>query len=156
MDVRYINPVLETIVKVLSTMADMHPQMGTPRLKTDELALGEVSGIMSLNSHSLRGSLAISFSQPVIVDIVNRMLGEEIEDMEATTRDMAGEMTNMVVGGAKNIFAEKGYDFEMSIPDILSGKDHRIHHGLKSQTVLLPFQADSGEFFVEICFEDMP
>ena len=153
MDVRYINPVLETLVNVLSTMANMPAQMGKPRLKTDELALGEISGVMTLNSSRLRGSLAISYSHAVIIVITNRLLGEEVADIEAMTRDMAGEMTNMVAGGAKHLFAEEGYDFDMSTPDILSGKDHIIKHGLQGQTVVLPFSAESGDFYVEICFE---
>lgn len=154
MDVRLINPVLETMLTVLGTMANVRPNVGKPSLKNDEIARGEVTGIMSMVSPQARASLAITFTKPVIIDIVRRMLGEEIKDIDDTARDLTGEMANMVVGGAKNLFAAQGYDFNMSSPNILSGKGHTVNHQFSGKTILLPFTADSGQFFIEICFED--
>ena len=74
--------------------------------------------------------------------------------MDDTARDMAGEMTNMVVGGAKNLYAAQGYDFDMSTPSILMGVNHTVHHAFPGKTIVMPFRSDSGEFFVEICFEE--
>jgi len=154
MDAKLINPVLETMVSVLSTMANVKPNLGKPKIKTDEVALGDVTGIMSMVSPKVRASLAISFSKSIIIDLVQRMLGEEITEVDDTARDMAGEMTNMVVGGAKNLYAEQGYDFDMSSPKLLLGKEHTIHHEFSGQTIVLPFSADAGEFYIEICFEE--
>ncbi|VAX01398.1 hypothetical protein MNBD_GAMMA21-2632 [hydrothermal vent metagenome] len=154
MDAKLINPVLETMVSVLSTMANVKPNLGKPKIKTDEVALGDVTGIMSMVSPKVRASLAISFSKSIIIDLVQRMLGEEITEVDDTARDMAGEMTNMVVGGAKNLYAEQGYDFDMSSPKLLLGKEHTIHHEFSGQTIMLPFSADAGEFYIEICFEE--
>jgi chemotaxis protein CheX len=154
MDVRLINPVLETMLNVLSTMADVQPDVGKPSLKQDAIAKGEVTGLMSMVSPQVRASLAISFSKPVIIEIVRRMLGEEIKEIDATAQDLTGEMANMVVGGAKNLFAAQGYDFDMSTPAILVGKDHAIHHEFVGKTILLPFTTEAGNFYVEICFED--
>ena len=154
MDAKLINPVLETMVTVLSTMANVKPNFGKPTIKTDEVALGEITGIMSMVSPKVRASLAISFSKSIIIDLVQRMLGEEITEVDDTARDMAGEMTNMVVGGVKNLYAEQGYDFDMSSPKLLLGKQHTIHHEFIGQTIVLPFSADAGEFYIEICFEE--
>ena len=135
-------------------MANLKPDVGKPSLKRDELALGELTGIMQMVSPQVRASLAITFTKPMILDIVQRMLGENIQEINDTARDLAGEMANMVVGGAKNLFASQGYDFDMSRPDILVGKDHIVHHQVSGKTILLPFTAEAGQFFVEICFED--
>ena len=153
MDVRLINPVLETMINVLSTMANMQPDVGKPSLKRDEVSRGDVTGMMKMESPQVRASLAITFTKPVIIDIVRRMLGEDISEIDATARDLTGEMANMVVGGAKNLFAAQGYDFNMSTPNILVGKDHTVHHPFTGKTILLPFTAEAGQFFVEICFE---
>ena len=149
-----INPVLETMVSVLSTMANLQPSIGKLRLKQNEIALGEVTGIMSMVSPKVRASLAITFTRPAILDLVKRMLGEELSEVDDTARDMAGEMTNMVVGGAKNLYAAQGYDFDMSTPSILVGENHTVHHAYPGKTIVMPFNSDSGEFFVEICFEE--
>ncbi len=154
MDAKLINPVLETMVNVLSTMANVKPNLGKPKIKTDEVALGDVTGIMSMVSPKVRASLAISFSKPAIIDLVKRMLGEDITEVDETAKDMAGEMTNMVVGGAKNLYAEQGFDFDMSSPKLLLGKDQPVHHEFSGKTIVLPFSAEVGEFFVELCFEE--
>jgi len=149
-----VNPVLESMLKVLATMANLQPKVGKPALKKDQIARGEVSGIMDMVSATARASLAISFTTPVICDIVKRMLGDEIAEVTDTARDLTGEMTNMVVGGAKNLFVTQGYDFTMSSPNVVSGKDHIIVHKYPGRTLILPFQTDAGQFFVEICFEE--
>lgn len=154
MDVKYINPVLQSMLNVLTTMARLQPKVGKPTLKTDQAARGDVSGIMTMESPQARGSMAITFTRPVICDIVKRMLGQDISEIDDTARDLTGEMTNMVVGGAKNILVNQGYEFSMSLPSVVSGKGHHVEHKYSGRTVLLPFKTDAGEFFVEICFEE--
>jgi len=154
MDAKLINPVLETMVTVMSTMANVKPAMGKPCLKNDETALGEVTGIMTMSSPKVNASMAITFTRGAMFSIVKRMLGEEITELDDTARDMAGEMTNMVVGGAKNLYAAQGYDFDMSSPNILMGENHKVCHDVSGKTIVLPFKAEGDEFFVELCFED--
>lgn len=154
MNANLINPVLTTMVNVLTTMAQVEPSMGKPTLKEDAVALGEVTGIMRMDSPKVKGSFAITFTTPAIIDIVKRMLGEEITEINDVAKDMAGEMTNMVVGGAKNIYVEQGFEFNMSTPSILEGKDHKVDHGCSGKTIVLPFAVDGREFFVEMCFDE--
>ena len=156
MDVRFINPVLETLMNVLGTMAQMQPKVGKPALKQNQQALGEVTGFMKMESPQTRGSMSITFTRPVIFEIARRMLGAELTEIDDVARDLTGEMANMVVGGAKNILVDKGFDFEMSLPQVLSGQPHDIKHNCDAQTIMLPFKAESGEFCIEICFEDIP
>ena len=153
MDVRFINPVLSAISNVLSTMAQMETKPGKPTVKEDSRALGPVSSTMEMVSNKTRGSLAITFSDTVIKDIAKRMLGEDIEETGDTAENLTGEITNMVVGGAKNTLAELGYEFDMSTPDVMSGSEYSIEHKYGQQTILLPFSVDSGEFYIELCFE---
>ena len=90
----------------------------------------------------------------IATSIMANMTVEDLQEIDDTARDLTGEMANMVVGGAKNLFAAQGYDFDMSSPAVLVGKDHTVHHQFVGKTILLPFTAESGQFFVEICFED--
>jgi len=154
MKAEMINPILETMVTIMTTMASVTPSMGKPTLKENEAALGEVTGIMQLHSPQINGSFAITFTAAAIFDVVKRILGEEITEVDDTAKDMAGEMTNMVVGGAKNIYVEQGYDFDMTTPDILIGKDHKVEHVCNGKTIVLPFEMEGTKFFVEMCFDD--
>ncbi len=87
-----------------------------------------MTGIIGMASEQVKGSFAITFSEPVILDITERMLGEAITTIDATVTDMVGEITNMATGGAKAQLAEKGYDFNMATPVVVSGEGHKIEH----------------------------
>ncbi len=153
MNVDCINPVLSSMLNVLSTMAQLDAKPSKPRLKTGTEALGDVSGMIDMKGEGVNGSLAISFSTQVIGELCKRMLRHEIDGIDDTAKDLTGEMTNMVTGGAKSGLEEKGYNISMSLPRVSAGDKHVLEHPVDAKTVVLPFTSEAGEFYVEICFE---
>ncbi|MCK5454757.1 MAG: chemotaxis protein CheX, partial [Calditrichia bacterium] len=126
MEAKYINPVLEAMTNVLKTMAKVEPKQGKPALKESNKSHGDVTGIMTMVSDKVKGSLAITFTKPVILDIAKRMLGEDFTEINEMVTDLTGEITNMVTGGAKAIFESQGHDFNMSLPTVISGENHSV------------------------------
>ena len=159
-DILVINALLDSFMKVLATMAGMDLKTGLktgePEQKKDTLARGDISCIMPLNSAELDGSVAISFSTSVILDLAEKMLGsttDEDHDEHQTALDLSGEITNMIVGGTKRILSDNGFDIDMASPTILSGENHEIKHHTDGTTIILPFYLDSGDAFLEINFD---
>lgn len=134
-------------------MGGIESQPGKPSLKNDHISRGDVTGIIDMSSPQIGGTLAISFTQPVIIEIVEKMVGEKTTRIDDTVIDMVGELTNMTAGGAKNLLAEKGYDFNMATPKMLSGKQHEITHKSKGNIIIIPFTTSSGQFFIELSFD---
>lgn len=153
MDARFINPVLLSILNVLNTMANIQPRQGKLSLKTDNNALGAVTGIIDMNGKQATGSIAISFSEPAALDIGKRMLHTEFEKVDDQIEDLVGEIANMMAGGAKANLENDGFDFELSLPNVKSGDGHLVEHSVNGPTIMLPFTTDSGDFFIEICFK---
>jgi len=149
-----INPVQESIVNILSTMADLLPRSEEPTLKSGEFDSGDVTGMIDLVSKSNSGSIAISFTKPVALEIARRMLGLEAEASDAELKDLVGEITNMMAGGAKAKLFDHGYDFDMAIPHVLVDANKEIRHKVQGPIIVLPFTTESGKFFVELCFID--
>ncbi len=154
MNIDFVNPFLTSILNVLSTMAMIEAATGKPFIKTDQVARGDVTGLMGMAGEQTKGTFAITFTEPVIIEIAKNMLGEEETGINDTITDMVGEITNMVCGGAKKILSENGYVFDMAIPSVVAGKNHTIKHKSKKPIVVVPFTTGTGDFFVEICFED--
>lgn len=154
MKAEFINSFLVSILNVLSTMARMEAKPGKPTVKKNDIACGDVSGIIGMTSDQAKGTMAITFTEPVILEITKHMLGEELTRIDETVSDMVGEITNMVTGGAKRILSEKGYFFDMAIPTVITGKNHEIHHKSQAPIVIVPFTSEAGNFFLEICFEE--
>lgn len=74
------------------------------------------------------------------------------DDHEAM--DLAGELTNMLVGGAKRTLEEKGLDFDRQTPKLLEGQGHATVHPSHGRTVLLPMSVgdDEDQFYIELNF----
>jgi len=149
----FINPFLSSVSNVLATMAQTESQPGQLALKQSATACGDVSGIIGMSGPQGKGSFAISFSEELVLAITQRMLGEEHTEIDNTVTDLVGEVTNMAIGGAKQLLADTGYDFGLASPVVVRGKDHRIDHHSKVATLLIPFSSDAGEFYIEVNFE---
>jgi chemotaxis protein CheX len=153
MDANFINPFLSSLINVLSTMAQLEITPEKPRIKKDEIARGDVSGLIGMIGPATRGSFSVSFEKALALEIMRRMLGESPSDINEEVTDMVGEITNMVTGGAKRILAEKGYEFSMATPVVVSGPGHTISHKSDGAKILMPFSCQYGGATIEICFD---
>lgn len=149
-----INPVQESVVNILSTMANLLPETEEPTLKHGEFDSGDVTGIIDLVSKQKTGSIAISFTKPVVAEIAKRMLGMDDDVPDNELQDLVGEITNMMAGGAKGLLYDQGFEFDMAIPRVVVDSMQEIKHKVQGPIIVLPFNTDSGKFFVELCFVD--
>ncbi|MFQ5488699.1 MAG: chemotaxis protein CheX [Gammaproteobacteria bacterium] len=148
-----IPPFLESFSNVLATMAMMESSAGTPTVKNGQQAAGEVSGIIGLAGNKVRASLAITFPKAVILEIMQRLFGEAQDTIDDQVSDLVGELTNMTTGGAKRLLADAGYDFDMSVPVVVSGANHLVNHQSPGTTIITPIRTENGDIFLEICYE---
>ena len=154
MDVRFINPFLEATIDVLKTMAFVEPRPGKPYLKKDDLAKGDVSGIIGFTG-AATGSMALSFSEGCILKIVSNMLGEEIKEINGDITDAVGEITNMVSGAARKKLESLGLSISAAIPTIVAGKGHSVSHIMGGPSIIIPFETDHGAFVADVCIGDI-
>jgi len=154
MDVRFINPFLEATIDVLKTMAFVEPRPGKPYLKKDDLARGDVSGIIGFTG-AANGSMALSFSEGCILKIVSNMLGEEIKEINGDIKDAVGEITNMVSGVARKKLESLGLSISAAIPTVVAGKGHSVSHIMGGPSIIIPFGTEQGPFVVDVCIGEM-
>lgn len=152
MDVELAKPFIKAAVDVLSTMAFIHPTVGKPYIKKNNVAAGDVSGMVGITGKQ-NGSVSLSFSKGCAVSIVKNMLGDEIDDIMQDVKDAVGELTNMISGQARAGLAEKGLVFEGSTPTVVMGDGHTISHIAKNPIMAIPFTTPDGDFTIEFCFE---
>lgn len=155
MKAEFINPFLEAVVTVLKTMAFTEATPGKPALKKKEDASkGDVTGVVGLTG-AVKGSLALSFTEPAILEVVTNMFGEDMPEVNGEVQDAVGELSNMVSGDARRSLEGQGYSFQASIPTVITGKGHNITHAVPGPSVVMPFTTSSGHpFFVETSFEE--
>ena len=152
MEVKYINPFLEGTISVLKTMAFIEPRPGKPYLKKNNLAQGDISGVIGF-AGEIKGSLALSFTEQCIIKIVSNMLGEDIKSMNGEIKDAVGEITNMVSGVARKKMEEMDLVLSAAIPTVVCGINHSITHVLGGPSIIIPFDTDCGSFVVDVCMK---
>jgi chemotaxis protein CheX len=152
LDTDFVNPFLAAALHVLSVQANVTAQAQKIYLKnaSDQL-YGDVSGIIGVVSETFNGSVVISFPESTFLKVMSGMLGEECLELNKEIIDGAGEITNMIFGQAKIVLNEKGYGIKTAIPSVISGKEHSLSALTKGPIVVVPFQSNAGEFFIEIC-----
>ena len=127
---------------------------GKPSIKKDQVAKGDVSGLIGMAGPQTKGSLSVTFEEKLALSIMERMLGERPSELNEEVTDMVGEITNMVTGGAKRMLSEKGFEFDMATPIVVSGPKHSIHHKAKGPIVLIPLKNNLGKAYIEFSFDE--
>ncbi len=134
-------------------MAQTKLTPGRPKRKQNDVAKGDVSGLIGMVGTETKGSFSITFDENLALIIMERMVGEKIDKIDPEVCDMVGEITNMIAGSAKNELADQGFDFGMATPIVVSGTNHTISHQVDGPKVILPFMCEDGSAHMEICFD---
>ncbi|WP_286264377.1 chemotaxis protein CheX [Thalassotalea atypica] len=153
MNVEFINPFLSSMLNVMSTMAMMELTPEKPKLKQGEVAKGDVSGLIGMVSDQAKGSLSITFEGSLALATMKNMVGEAPDTVNEEITDLVGEITNMVTGGAKRMLSEKGFEFDMATPMVVSGQNHTINHKAEGPIVIIPLSSPHGKAFIEFSFD---
>jgi chemotaxis protein CheX len=155
MKVELINPIISSLVSVLSQMGQIAAKPEKPILKKGAKSGYEaiISGYIGLVGEKIRGSMAISFTEPLILKIASNLFGEEMEEVNDEVADLVGEITNIITGNAKPGLAQAGYKLDLSIPTIIIGLGHYVIHNTKGPVIIIPFSTESGSLLLEVCFK---
>jgi len=138
----------------MSTMAKLELTPLKPSLKKSSVAQGDVSGLIGMVSEQAKGSLSITFEASLAIATMRGMVGEAPNEVNREITDLVGEITNMVTGGAKRLLSEKGVEFDMATPMVVSGENHTIHHKAKGSVIIIPLRSAHGKAFIEFSFDN--
>ena len=152
MDVSLINPFINATTNVLETMAFVKVRSGKPYLKKDNVAMGDVTGVIGLTGVA-NGIISVTFQTDCILNIVSNMFGEKMDALNAEIVDAVGELTNMISGQARKELEDMGKVFKAAIPSVITGKNHSITHCTNGPKIAIPFSVGDGKFTIEVSFE---
>lgn len=152
MNVKLINPFINATVNVLETMAFVTVNAGKPYLKKDNVAVGDVTGVLGLTGIA-NGTISVTFEAKCILAIVSNMFGETMTELNSEIADAVGELTNMISGQARRELEEIGKVFKAAIPSVITGRNHSITHYTDGPKIAIPFSTEDGNFTIEVCFE---
>lgn len=154
-DVNFINPFLNAVISVLTTMARIEPTPGKPFINRKRTTQGDVTGVLGITGYST-GTVSVTFDKDSILKIVNNMLYENYTEITEDIADAVGELTNMITGQARAELSEQGMSFQASTPSVVLGRGHAINHVGQAPILSIPFETPDGKFLVEVSILDDP
>jgi chemotaxis protein CheX len=152
MDPSLAKPFIKATKDVLAAMAALEVSAGTPYIKKDRMARGDVSAVIGITGDK-QGTFSISFDRKTAVHIVKQMLGDAIEDILQDVQDAMGEITNMISGQARVGLVDMGLKLQGSTPSVIMGDGHTIAHMTSAVAIAIPFSCEAGTFTLEFCFD---
>ncbi len=149
-----IKQFVDATTNVLSTMANTTATPKTPYVKKDNVAHGDVTGVIGFSNPKgkSKGTMSITFTKQAALGIIGGMLFEDLKDITPEVEDAVGELTNMISGQARKGLVEIGLVFEGAIPSVVTGQGHTIRHVSSNAILAIPFDTPHGPIMVEVCF----
>ncbi|MCB9062244.1 MAG: chemotaxis protein CheX [Halobacteriovoraceae bacterium] len=106
----------------------------------------EISGKLSITSHSFKGSFYISFPKSTYLNLYGNIMGEQSEEINDDNKDFASELANITYGKCKVLLNQEGYDLKMAIPSLSLDKIIKSGHPI----IVVPYTSSIGEFYIQI------
>ncbi len=150
MDVSIINPFVRSVVNVFATMLDCPVQRDGLAIKRNRSPAYDVTAIIGLSGKA-RGSVVFSLDRPMAFKVVERLLGEEVREINSTVVDAVGELTNMIAGGAKADLSR--FELSLGLPNVVVGKNHVILFPEKAIPLCIAFRTPFGPVALDVALE---
>ncbi|MBN2581326.1 MAG: chemotaxis protein CheX [Pirellulales bacterium] len=147
MKAEYINPFIAAIVDVFAKMLGCSLKRGDPYLKDRAQPTYEISGIIGLSGKAI-GTVVLSLEREVALQATSTLLNVRYKTIDADVIDSIGELTNMIAGSAKAQLEQ--FEMNMSLPNVISGKNHVIQFPSDATSICIPFDSPWGAVCLEV------
>lgn len=152
MNAQYVNPFVEAVFELFSTMLQS---------KVARIGLGVSNGerqadeVMSLIGFSgvLRGTVALAMPLSTSQGMVRRLLGDGVFADDETVSDTIAEMVNIVAGAAKSkLSLQVKATLELSLPVVVHGEEFEVFSPSQAIWLEVPFTSDLGPLCMRLSF----
>lgn len=153
MQVEYINPFIESVHELFSTMLSAKVQRNKLGLSSGPSNPRDIMALIGLSGAAC-GTVALSFPSSTALSVVNRLLGTENRVMDDTVSDAIAEVVNIVAGSAKaRINDGDGPVIDLSLPTIVRGNSFSVDYPSKSKWLEVSFDSELGPFSMRVTFQ---
>lgn len=150
-DVRVINAFLDAASEIYTFYFQETPQRGKMNLQQQgQPEKGFCTGLIALMGDGFVGSMGLSLTAPFIKKLAETLFqGMDVKYDNDFIADLTGEMCNQVLGKVKINFAQMGISVRIGLPEVITGKNHIIHHKVANPVVCIPIGKGSEIFEIQ-------
>lgn len=149
MDIKYINPFVESVSDLFESMLSSEAKMEKV-IKSDPVVnRNELIGLIGL-SGPIRGTVALILPDKTAFAIIGRMTGETYETVDGDMIDAIAELVNIVAGGAKARLADGSAPLTLSIPNVIRSMGSTVLTPSWATWIELNFISEFGPFKLRV------
>jgi chemotaxis protein CheX len=154
LDADFFKPFVDGTLTMMKVSCSTQAKVLKPFLKgTAVQNTFDIAGVIGLTSKTFSGTITLCFPNSVFLLLMSRMLGETFTEVTPDLQDGAAEFLNMIYGQAKVVLNQNGHSIDKALPTVIRGRDIQTNHAGKSKVMVLPFETEAGNFYIEICSE---
>jgi chemotaxis protein CheX len=150
MDVNYINPFIEAVDNVFSTMLSVRPKRAGVRVSANQNNTPSITSLVGM-SGQVSGVVALRFPPETALKLAGRMLGSEMGAVNGEVVDAVSELVNMVAGSAKAKLHHEP-PLQLGLPTVVEGNGYKLKYPSKSVWLEVSFTSDAGPFSMEVTY----
>ncbi len=144
----YVNPFLTPAQMVWQKEFNCPLKIQNAEAVSHQYTTDDVTAIIGI-SGKLEGNILYGFSQPLVKDIIKRMVGEDFDARDPMALSALGEIANVITGNAATQLAASGYPCDISPPVILEPVGATLTAGVPKQ-IQVTFESEMGLLRVRI------
>ncbi len=138
----YVNPFLTPAQMVWQKEFNCPLKIKNAEAVSHQYTTDDVTAIIGI-SGKLEGNVLYGFSEPLVKDIIKRMVGEDFEARDPMALSALGEIANVITGNAATQLAASGYPCDISPPVILEPVGATLTVGVPKQ-IQVTFESEMG------------
>ncbi len=152
MDVKYVNPFLDSFMSVMPQLGYGNIQKGSLMVKGQELTNSGVNIIIGIVG-KMRGNVVYSINTESAKRIASTMMmGMPVEELDEMSKSALSELANMLTASAATNFYNLDLPIDISTPTLLQGENMSIKMS-SNQVLCVELMADDNVIEVNIAFE---
>ena len=150
MNVNYINPFIEAVDSVFTTMLNVRPKRNGVKVSNEQSSAPSLTSIVGL-SGQVSGVVALRFPPETALKLAGKLLGSDLSQVNEEVVDAISELVNMVAGSAKAKF-DHDPPLELGLPTVVEGAGYKLKYPSKSVWLEVAFSSDAGAFSMEVTY----
>lgn len=141
LDVRYINPFVQSSISILESVAQLKLTLGRPAL--NELNFEDDTFILQLGiTGEMKGQVILAMPVEVAKSIASTMMcGMPVDELDEMPRSALSELSNMIMGNAATLFSNQEILIDITPPMSMLGS----HLSLQTEVEALKVPLMNGD-----------
>ncbi len=148
MNVKYLNPFVEAAYEVLASETGADIQRGDLSMQSEHYITDDVTVIIALVG-SVEGNVFYSMTKNTAIQLVSRMMGEKLTELDSLAQSGIAELGNVITGRASMKLSSAGYEATISPPSLILGRGASIST-LDFPRIKVPLRTSDGEMVIHL------